>query len=59
METAARRAADTAEVVNHVGTATAETRTSAGAVKAVADDLGSVASRIRGQVDHFFQRLSA
>jgi len=59
VETAARRTADTAEVVNHVGTATAETRASAGSVKAVADDLGSVASRIRSQVDHFFQRLSA
>jgi hypothetical protein len=40
-----------------VGTATEGTRSSAGAVKTVADDLGSVAGRIRGQVDAFFQRL--
>ena len=32
---------------------------SAAAVKAVAGDLGSVASRIRAQVDQFFERLSA
>lgn len=31
----------------------------AATVKAVADDLGSVASRIRAQVDQFFERLSA
>jgi hypothetical protein len=42
-----------------VGTATDETRAGAGAVKAVSDDLGSVASRIRSQVDAFFLRLSA
>jgi hypothetical protein len=28
-------------------------------VKSVADDLGQVAGRIRGQVDQFFDRLSA
>jgi hypothetical protein len=28
-------------------------------VKAVADDLGQVAGRIRGQIDQFFERLSA
>jgi methyl-accepting chemotaxis protein len=59
VETAARRTADTASEVNHVGTATEETRASAGAVKSVADDLGHVASRIRAQVDQFFERLSA
>ena len=59
VETAARRTADTASEVDHVGSATAETRTSAGVVKAVADDLGNVASRIRSQVEHFFGRLSA
>jgi hypothetical protein len=42
-----------------VGSATQDTRASAVAVKRVADDLGSVASRIRGQVDQFFERLSA
>jgi hypothetical protein len=39
--------------------ATQDTRASASAVKAVADDLGSAAARIRGQVDQFFERLSA
>jgi len=50
---------ETADEVNLVGTATEGTRSSAGAVKTVADDLGSVAGRIRGQVDTFFERLSA
>jgi methyl-accepting chemotaxis protein len=59
VETAARRTADTANEVNLVGSATNDTRSSAGAVKSVADDLGQVAGRIRGQVDAFFERLSA
>jgi methyl-accepting chemotaxis protein len=59
VETAALRTADTASEVSHVGTATEDTRASAGAVKVVADDLGQVASRIRSQVDQFFERLSA
>ena len=59
VEIAARRTVDTAEEVNLVGTATADTRNSATAVKGVADDLGSVAGRIRSQVDQFFDRLSA
>jgi hypothetical protein len=42
-----------------MGAATQDTRSSAAAVKAVADDLGSVASRIRAQDDQFFERLSA
>jgi len=42
-----------------MGTATQDTRSSAAAVRSVADDLGSVARRIRGQVDQFFERLSA
>ncbi len=59
VETAARRTVDTANEVNLVGSATQDTRASAVAVKSVADDLGSVAGRIRGQVDQFFERLSA
>jgi methyl-accepting chemotaxis protein len=59
VETAASRTADTANEVNLVGSATQDTRSSAGAVKNVADDLGLVAGRIRGQVDLFFERLSA
>jgi len=59
VEIAAKRTVETAEEVSLVGTATSDTRSSAGAVKNVADDLGNVAGRIRGQVDTFFQRLSA
>ena len=59
VETAAQRTVETADEVNLVGTATHDTRASAGAVKSVADDLGHVAGRIRGQVDQFFERLSA
>jgi methyl-accepting chemotaxis protein len=59
VETAAQRTADTANEVNLVGSATQDTRASAVAVKRVADDLGNVAGRIRGQVDLFFERLSA
>ncbi len=59
VETAARRTIETAAEVNLVGSATEDTRASAAAVKIVADDLGHVAGRIRGQVDQFFERLSA
>ncbi len=59
VEIAAKRTVETADEVSLVGTATGDTRSSAGAVKTVADDLGNVAGRIRGQVDAFFQRLSA
>jgi methyl-accepting chemotaxis protein len=59
VDIAAKRTVETANEVSSVGTATEDTRSSAGAVKTVADDLGGVAGRIRGQVDAFFQRLSA
>jgi methyl-accepting chemotaxis protein len=59
VEIAAKRTVETANEVSLVGIATEDTRSSAGAVKTVADDLGGVAGRIRGQVDAFFQRLSA
>ena len=59
VEIAAKRTVETAAEVNLVGTATEGTRASASAVKTVADDLGHVAGRIRGQVDAFFERLSA
>ena len=45
--------------MTRVGEATAQTRDSAGAVKAVAEDLGQVAARVRGQVDAFFGKLNA
>ena len=56
-ETAARRTADTAAEVGRLGQATVDTRGNASTVKGVADDLGNVAGRIRGQVDEFFRRL--
>jgi methyl-accepting chemotaxis protein len=59
VETAAERTSETAEQVVRVGEATAATRASAMAVKTVAEDLGAVALRIRGQVDYFFAKLHA
>jgi methyl-accepting chemotaxis protein len=56
-EIASRRTAETASEVGRAGEATAGTRTNATAVKAVADDLRVVATRIRGEVDGFFQKL--
>ena len=59
VETAANRTIETADEVARVGEATAATRDNASAVKTVAEDLGQVATRIRGQVDQFFQKLAA
>jgi methyl-accepting chemotaxis protein len=59
VETAAQRTSETAQEVVRVGEATATTRENAAAVKTVADDLGTVAGRLRSQVDLFFQRLRA
>jgi methyl-accepting chemotaxis protein len=59
VETAAKRTTETADEVVRVGEATSATRDNAGAVAAVAEDLGQVAARIRGQVDAFFQKLHA
>jgi methyl-accepting chemotaxis protein len=59
VEVAAQRTIETADQVTSVTAATDETRVNANGVKAVADDLGQVAGRIRGQVDQFFERLSA
>jgi methyl-accepting chemotaxis protein len=59
VETAARRTTETATEMARVSEATAQTRDSASAVKTVADDLGKVAVRIRGQVDQFFGKLKA
>jgi methyl-accepting chemotaxis protein len=58
-DTAAKLTEQTANEVNFVGGATQETRVSAAEVKCVAEDLGSVATRLRGQVNDFFARLSA
>jgi methyl-accepting chemotaxis protein len=59
VEVAARRATDTAGEVGRVGEATDATRTNATTVKSVADDLGTVAARVRAQVDQFFAALRA
>jgi methyl-accepting chemotaxis protein len=59
VEAAAKRTSETAGEVARVGEATVQTRDSAGVVKAVAEDLGQVAARIRGQVDAFFGKLNA
>jgi methyl-accepting chemotaxis protein len=59
VEVAARRSSDTAGEVERVGEATNATRASASAVESVAGDLGTVATRIRAQVDQFFQKLCA
>ena len=59
VEIAAKRTNETAEEVSRVGDATENTRASVATVKSVADDLGAVAGRIRGQVDAFFERLRA
>jgi len=59
VEIAAKRTVETADEVSLVGAATEGTRASASSVKAVADDLGSVAGCIRDQLDSFFARLSA
>ncbi|HYS49737.1 MAG TPA: HAMP domain-containing methyl-accepting chemotaxis protein [Xanthobacteraceae bacterium] len=56
---ASKRTVETAQEVVRVSEATADTRGNAKSVKAVADDLGMVAGRIRGQVDGFFQKLRA
>ena len=52
-ETAAKLTAQAADEVNFVGEATEDARPSATKVKGVAEDLGSVATRLRGQVNGF------
>jgi methyl-accepting chemotaxis protein len=59
VEIAAKRTNETAAEVSRVGDATENTRASVTTVKSVADELGAVAGRIRGQVDAFFERLKA
>jgi methyl-accepting chemotaxis protein len=54
---ASRRTIETVAEVGRVSEATADTRSNAKVVKAVADDLGMVAGRVRGQVAGFFQKL--
>jgi len=56
---ASKRTVETAHEVGRVSEATADTRGNVKSVEAVAGDLGTVAGRIRGQVDGFFQKLRA
>jgi len=59
VETAARRTGETAGEVSRVSEATDATRNNAGAVRAVADQLGKVAASIRHEVDAFCEKLRA
>jgi methyl-accepting chemotaxis protein len=59
VEVAARRTTDTTGEVGRVEEATDATRTNAASVKSVAEDLGTVAARVRTQVDQFFATLRA
>ncbi len=56
---ASKRTIETVAEVGRVSEATADTRGNATTVKAVADDLGMVAGRVRTQVAGFFQKLRA
>jgi methyl-accepting chemotaxis protein len=59
VDVAAKRTNDTAEEVSRVGDATDNTRTNVAAVKAVAENLGAVAHRIRNQVEALSTKLHA
>lgn len=58
-DVAARRTLDAAEEVSRVSDATENTRANVTAVQAVAGELGSIAHRIRGQVEEFSVRVRA
>jgi methyl-accepting chemotaxis protein len=59
VDVAAKRTVETAEEVGRVGDATDNTRTNVANVRAVADELGVVAHRIRDQIDAVSQKLRA
>ena len=59
VETASRKSAETADQIQRVNEATETTRNHSVTARKVADNLGEVASRIRTQVDRFFERLRA
>jgi methyl-accepting chemotaxis protein len=54
VDIAALRTIETGNEMDRVNAATADTRTSAEAVRKVADDLGAIEAHIRGQVEEFF-----
>jgi len=57
VETASRRSADTADQIGWVSEATGISRTHADAAQVVSDRLDQLASRMRRQMDEFFERL--
>jgi methyl-accepting chemotaxis protein len=59
VDVAAQRTTETAQEVSRVGEATDNTRTNVAMVRSVAEDLGAVAHRIRGQIDAFSHSLRA
>jgi methyl-accepting chemotaxis protein len=59
VDIAAKRTSDTAEEVSRVNDATENTRSNVVAVRAVAEELGGIAHRIRTQVEEFTLQLSA
>jgi methyl-accepting chemotaxis protein len=59
VDVAAKRTHETAEEVSRVGDATENTRANVTSVRAVAEELGAVAHRIRDQIEAFSQRLRA
>jgi methyl-accepting chemotaxis protein len=59
VDVAAKRTLETAEEVSRVGDATDNTRANVKTVRAVAEELGAVAHRIRDQIEAFSQNLRA
>ncbi len=59
VEAASQRSAETADQINRVNEATGTTSAHVAQARNVADELGAVAARIRGQIDEFFKRLRA
>jgi methyl-accepting chemotaxis protein len=58
-EIAAKRTIQSADEVNRMGRAAADTRLSAAAVRTVVDNLTSVTTKIRREIDEFFEQLHA
>jgi methyl-accepting chemotaxis protein len=59
VETASRKASETAGEIQLVNEATESARAQSETARQVADNLGEVATRIRAQVDRFFEHLRA
>jgi len=58
-DTAAKRTVETAAEISLASEASADTHANSVAIRRTSDDLGTVASRIRGQIDAFLIRLHA